>query len=311
MVRKWIKWIITAAIILMMIVPSLGAITKSEAEQVVLPYVKTEETVKMAGPYTYENHAYYYAEITISKTLNGVLIIDAESGNVVTDREIAKKISYTNAYFENVTPENLAAYNISKEIYVAAAASCRQTAEMFKLEIPLYKADDREKLGTIVQSYQEIAGLFDELANIYGQNSATQADIISGNASYENAVKLTNQIKEMENTLRKLDGSYDKVMADTNTYFDVLINGAAEYNLNATLYADLKLVSSTTWTQEKEIIVTQQIALIEEDKTNTEKRVETDMQLMDARLNAAPGFGILLAVCAVLIGGILIQKRRK
>jgi len=311
MVRKWIKWIITAAIILMMIVPSLGAITKSEAEQVVLPYVKTEETVKMAGPYTYENHAYYYAEITISKTLNGVLIIDAESGNVVTDREIAKKISYTNAYFENVTPENLAAYNISKEIYVAAAASCRQTAEMFKLEIPLYKADDREKLGTIVQSYQEIAGLFDELANIYGQNSATQADIISGNTSYENAVKLTNQIKEMENTFRKLDGSYDKVMADTNTYFDVLINGAAEYNLNATLYADLKLVSSTTWTQEKEIIVTQQIALIEEDKTNTEKRVETDMQLMDARLNAAPGFGILLAVCAVLIGGILIQKRRK
>ena len=310
MTRRWMKWVITTAIILMMIVPSLGAITKSEAEQVVLPYIKTEETVKMVGPYTYENHAYYYAEITISGKLNGVLIIDGESGKAVTDQEIARKISYTRAYLENVTPENLAAYNISKEAYVAAAASCRQTAEAFKKEIPLYEAEDREKLGTVVQSYQEIASLFDELANLYGQNSATQADVISGNASYENAMILTNQIKDIESTLKKLEGAYDKVIADTNTYYDVLINGAAKYKLNATLYADLKLVSNSNWVQEKEVIVTQQIALIDEDNTTTETRVETDMQMMDARLNATPGFGLLLAVCSILIVGVLIKRRK-
>ena len=313
MTTKRIRWAIAAAIILMIMTPALGAITKDEAAQSVLPYSKTHDALNIIGPYTYGNHPYYYAEMKTNGSLSGVLIVDGENGEIVTDKNVAEKISYTRAYFENVTPENLAAYNISKDIYTASAIVCKQRADLFKNEIPLYNADEREKLGTIVQSYQETADLFEELAKFFEKNGAVQVDIMSGNASYENAMLLTSQVKEFEEILQKLDKAYDKIMADTNTYYDVLINGAAVYNLNATQLADYKIVSDATMKQEKEIIVTQQIALIEDDKNNTEARVEKDMQLMDELLKkkGIPGFSILAVVCAVLIGGILIQKRRK
>jgi hypothetical protein len=311
--RKWIRLAVVAAMIVMIMTPSLGVIPRDDAVQSVLPYSKTHGTLSMAGPYSYENHSYYYAEMTTNRTLSGVLIVDGESGEIITDKEIAEKISYTRAYLENVTPENLAAYEAVRETYSVSAAICRQKAELFRNEIPLYKADEREKLGTIVQSHIDAANVYDEMATLFEDVIKTQTDVVSGNASYENAVILANQMKDYEEDLQNLGKAYDKVMADTNTYYDVLINGAVAYNLNATQLKDYKLINDNTMKQEKEIMVTQQLALVKEDNENTKARVERDMQVMDEVLktNDVPGFGVLLAICAVLITGVLIQKRRK
>jgi hypothetical protein len=311
--RKWIRLAVVAAMIVMIMTPSLGVIPRDDAVQSVLPYSKTHGTLSMAGPYTYENHPYYYAEMTTNRTLSGVLIVDGESGEIITDKIIAEKISYTRAYLENVTPENLAAYEAVRETYSVSAAICRQKAELFRNEIPLYNANERQQLGTIVQSYTDAANVYDEMATLFEDVIKTQTDVVNGNASYENAIILAKQMKDFEEDLQNLGKAYDKVMADTNTYYDVLINGAATYNLNATQLRDYKLINDNTMKQEKEIMVTQQLALVKEDNENTKNRVENDMQVMDEILktNDVPGFGVLLAICAVLITGVLIQKRRK
>ena len=320
MTIKGIKLAVITAIILMMITPSLGAITKSEAEQVALPYVRTDETLKIIGPYTYKNHSYYYAEITIIDSLSGVLIIDGENGKVVTDKEIAEKVSYTRASFENVTSIELEAFKRSKTVYTDVAASNRQMAELFEDEMTRHNASDRKKLEAIVNSYREEADVHDILANNMEQISATQADIISGNASYENAMILTDQKKDWEDNLQKLGKALDKLRASTNAYY----GGPTK---NDSLDAAMK--------ESKEVFVTKTTADIEEEKTNTKNRVELDMKLMAARLNMTsgsetsgikksevekpkvekpgaetPGFGLLFAVCSILIVGVLIKRRK-
>jgi hypothetical protein len=320
MTMKGIKLAVIAAIILMMITPSLGAITKAEAEEVALPYVRTDETLKIIGPYTYKNHSYYYAEITIINSLSGVLIIDGETGKVVTDKEIAKKVSYTRAYFENVTPIDLEAFNRSKTVYTEVAANERKMAELYEDEMTRHNATDRKKLETIVNSYREAADVYDILANNMGQISATQTDIISGNASYENSMILTDQKKGWEDNLQKLGKALDKLRAGTNAYY----GGSTK---NDSLDAAMK--------ESKETFVTKPTADIEEENTNTKNRVELDMKLMAARLNMTsgaetsgieksgaeksgdekpgaetPGFGLLFAFCSILIVGVLIKRRK-
>ena len=320
MTIKGIKLAVIAAIILMMTTPSLGAITKNEAEQIALPYVRTDETLKIIGPYTCENHSYYYAEITIIDSLSGVLIIDGENGKVVTDKETAKKVSYTRACFENVTSIELEAFKRSKIVYTDVAASNRQMAELFEDEMTRHNAADRKKLEAIVNSYREEADVHDILANNMEQISATQADIISGNASYENAMILTDQKKDWEDNLQKLGKALDKLRASTNAYY----GGSTK---NDSLDAAMK--------ESKEVFVTKTTADIEEENTNTKNRVELDMKLMAARLNMTsgsetseikksevekpkvekpgaetPGFGLLFACCSILIVGVLIKRRK-
>ena len=312
MTMKGIKWIVIAAIILMVATPAFGAISKEDASKSVSSYVLSGETSEIYGPYTYENHAYYYAEISTEKSITGILIVDAESGKIIEDLEIAKKIVYTKTYLADATPENLAAYNVTRNWYTSAASVCREKSEAYKKEIPLYKAEERAKFETIVQSYQEAATLYDGLSDIMKRAAETQADVIKGNASYENAVKFSNQMTEYENSLKKMGTTYDKIMGETNAYYDVLINGAATYKLNATEMSDYKLLSETAIKQEKDRMITQVITLIQEDNANTEERVNSEMEVMEARLktrNSIPGFGILAAIGMVLAVGFLIRRK--
>ena len=314
MTMKGIRWIVIASIILMIVTPALGAISKENAAEAVSSHVLSGETLEMYGPYTYKNHAYYYAEMSTDTSITGILIIDAETGKIVEDLEIAKKIIYTKTYLADATPENLAAYNVTRDWYTSAAAVWREKSEAYKKEIPLYKAEERAKFETIVQSYQEAATLYEELSEIMKRAAETQADIIKGNASYENAVKFSNQMTEYENSLKKMGTLYDKIMAETNAYYDVLINGAATYKLNATQMSDYKLLSETAIRDEKDRMITQIIALIQEDNANTEERVNSEMEVMEVRLktgNSIPGFGILAAVGMVLAVGFLIRRKEE
>ena len=314
MTMKGIKWITIAAIILMIATPAFGAISKEDASKSVSSYVLSGETSEIYGPYTYENHAYYYAEISTDKSITGILIVDAESGKIIEDLEIAKKIIYTKTYLADATPENLAAYNATRDGFNNASVAYREKSEAYKKEIPLYKAEERAKFETIVQSYQEAATLYDGLSDIMKRAAETQADIIKGNASYENAVKFSNQMTEYENSLKKMGTIYDKIMGETNAYYGVLINGAATYKLNATEMSDYKLLSETAIKQEKDRMITQVITLIQEDNANTEERVNSEMEVMEVRLktrNSIPGFGILAAVGMVLVAGFLIRRKEK
>ncbi|WNY24049.1 hypothetical protein MmiHf6_13740 [Methanimicrococcus hongohii] len=309
--KNMIKLTAVAVIFLLLATPAYGTLTRDEAVQSVLPYSRNHGSLSMAGPYTYQDNAYYYAEMTTNGTLSGVLIVNGETGDVITDESIARKISFTHLYLTNVTQMNLAGYKTMKETYTASAAVCRQKAEIFNQEIPLYNSADRQKLGTIVQSYQNTAVVFDDLATLFDKIIATQEDVISGNASYENAVILENQTDEFEKLLEKLDKAYDKTIEDTNTYYDILIDGASTYGLNASQISDYKIIGNSAFNQEREVLITMQLQLIEEDRVNTNTRVETDIVLMNNLLSKSevPGFGILAAVCALI--GIVLYGRRK
>lgn len=331
--KNIVKLAAVAFALLVLATPALGTLTADEAAQALIDttYMYGHDHYSMFG-FTYQNNKYYHAELTrggtleggmsTGGTLSGVLIINAETGELVTDEETAKKISYARAYLIDMKRSEIEDYRAGKELYTTSATICRQKVEIYKQELPHFNTADQQKLRTIVQSYQEAAIVFDELADLFGKIILVMEDIADGKASYENVMLLTDYIDEYEKLLNKLDGAYENMIADASTYFDILIEGASRYGVNANQMSDNKINTTNELNLERELLITLQIRFIEEERERLKQRVDTDIKLMnevignneirndEVKNNEIPGFGILLALCA-LIGLALFTRRKK
>ncbi|WNY25562.1 hypothetical protein MsAc7_11140 [Methanolapillus millepedarum] len=303
--------ILSLLFILMMLTPALGAISLEDAWITAGGYSIGDGEQMDMNLYTLESHPYYFVEYSVNNTLTGVLVIDGETGEVVKDSETVQKISYTNFYLKNVTQEYISGLNISAQVYKASSDFCNKQADLFKKEIPTLKDGDRQKLGTIAQSYQEAGTAYGEMATLYGEVAVVASDVVSGNRSYENAMKLTGQMDELEKILIKLGTAYDHVIADMNIYFDILIENPEAYRVNKTQMEDYKVLFNTNWPQEKELIVNALLQSIEDDRENTKNRTEVDVQLMDVRVKTAemPGFTFFLTAAVLGLAAIVAGKK--
>lgn len=309
---KFIKSTLLILTLLLLITPAFAAITQDEAWNISNKYAKTDETIGIAEIITYQSHPYYYVEYSKNGYVTGVLILDAENGEIVKDENIWDKITFTHYYLYNVTNESIAGYNISAETFKSSVLVCEQKAELYKKELQYYKEGHRNQISPIVDSYAEAAELFGKMAVLCEEHVIVQSAVVNGDRSYENAMILYDYISDYEKILYELDPVYDEIGELTDVYYDILIENANYYQVNKTLMEDYKIVSQNAIKQEKNYIIQQQIAIIEKDRNDTQERMTLDKKLIKERIESVeiPGFGVLIAISSILTVGFLLRKKK-
>lgn len=302
-------------IALFLISPVYGETIKEtqQAADTAVAYATSGEEAWAHGPYFYQSHPYYYIQFLTDENLTGVLILDAENGEIVKEIDTIEKISYTVWYLNNVTSEIIPAYNITVDTYQKSAVRLNETAETLEQEARFMSEGDKNKVNDAAEAYRNMAILIEEYADMLSNTIPIMEDIVNGNKSYENAIKLAEENDKVEKVIIKMDPAYDDVIENTNAYYDILIEKSSTYRLNKTLTQDYKTTFNNVWTQEKSIIVTAGLDAFEEDRQTVKEKQERDVQLAKDRIKTAeaPGFGILLAICAILISCILINRKKK
>ena len=267
-----------------MTTPALGALNEYEAATAAAKYQYDNELARAYGPYTYLNHPYFYVEFATAGTTTGVVIVDGISGNLVDNTDTARKISYT--------------HNVLKDIDSSSVSSDAQDAADFrqlsKEMRDLNDEIDKNQLTTSIylnesekQQMRDLSRVIVKMeisitnfANTLDKQVIAERDVLNGNKSYENSVKITNGYKEMARNADELIPIFKE--------FESIIGESLGI-------AELEVYNDELKRVEQEL----------------QRSVNWDISSMESRKNSVPGFGVLLAICAVLITGVLIQKRRK
>ncbi|MDR2944321.1 MAG: hypothetical protein LBU81_04465 [Methanosarcinales archaeon] len=301
--------------ILFLISPAYGEMLNStqEAADTAVAYAAAGEETWAYGPYYYQSHSYYYIQYLTNGTLTGVLLLDGENGEIIKETETVEKISYTIWYLNNVTPEVIPAYNITVDTYQKTVPALNEMARKLEQEARQMSGEDKTKTNDAAAAYKEMAVLIEEYADTLSNTIPTMEAVASGNRSYENAIKLTEEYGEVEKVLIEMGQSYDNVIENVNAYCDILIENSSKYGLNKTLMQDYKTVFNTNMEQEKALFVTANLDAFEEDRLTVKEHQEEDTRLAEERIQITeiPGFGMLLSICAVLLVCCLISRKKK
>jgi PGF-CTERM protein len=299
--------------------PVLGTISDEEAVNIAEKYLKNNETATVYGPYTCQNRPYYYTEYiadNASTNLSGVLVIDKSTGNVVSDEQTLRQILFTVYYLKNVSNEVVAASNLTALQYKTTASNYEQQAETVKNTRPYIKEGDWNKMENLEQYNRDVANLFNKMAATHEEIAAAGMDVLDGNLSYENAMKLSKLFTDLGKDLKLLDAAYDNVSRDMNIYYDILIESPGYYQVNATLMSDLRILYNANIALEKQVIELF-IDEIEKDFQNTQTFEDSGVLLSNERIktnsksNSIPGFGFIAAVFALSVIGVFIRRQKK
>ena len=308
--KKLIIFGLLMIIALLVMTSSAYAISQTDAEQIALKYRYDDENLKVYGPYTYELSSYYMADfypINDDGLTNGVLIINAETGEFLKDRETAKKIALTHFIVENndVYIDNHAGL---AEVYSREEKIQRESTKTIENASELMK---NQSFGTMIEAVKKTADAYASLNETITKIDALENKIKNGNKSYENALEIRRLNDEYISLLEGLVEMDDEYKAHLIRYYDEL-GHTPGYNSDR-----------YSWDNSKESHLKSHDAVINDRRNELELEKE-NKDICDSYISFAvdpenqrisdeqvPGFGILLAVCAILIGGVLIQKRRK
>ena len=287
------------------------AISQTDAEQIALKYRYDDENLKVYGPYTYELSSYYMADfypINDGGLTNGVLIINAETGEFLKDRETAKKIALTYFIVKNndVYIDNHAGL---AEVYSREEKTQRESIKTIENASELMK---NQSFGTMIETVKKTADAYANLNETITKINALENKIKNGNKSYENALEIRRLNDEYISLLEDLIETDDEYKAHLIRYYDEL-GHTPGYNSDR-----------YSWDNSKESHLKSYDAVINDrrDELKLEKEnkdicdtyisfaVDPENQRISLEDEQVPGFGMLFAVCAVLIGGVLIKRRK-
>ena len=248
--------------------PVLGAITEGEALATAETYSKSGERTAVYGPYKSENKSYYYAEYRTGgdiPPLTGVIVIDMGTGNVVSDEKTLRQVLFAVYRLMSVNNESIAASN--------------QKAQQYRAEALLY-ADN-----------PNIANIFNKMAETYDEIEAVEEDVVVRlNVSYENAMKLSQLFKELEESLKSLSAYEDDLKANAGITKQMIEYMIEEIEIDAQNF-QAREDMGVNYSNER----------VGNEKVGNEK---TDTK-------STPGFGLITAVFALSVIGFFIRKQKK
>ena len=250
--------------------PVLGAITEGEALATAETYSKSGERTAVYGPYKSENKSYYYAEYRTDNRLTGVIVIDMGTGNVVSDEKTLRQVLFAVYRLMSVNNESIAASN--------------QKAQQYRAEALLY-ADN-----------PNIANIFNKMAETYDEIEAVEEDVVVRlNVSYENAMKLSQLFKELEESLKSLS-AYEN---------DLTANAGVTKQMIEYMIEEIE-IDSQNFQAREDMGVNYSNERVGNGKADTESTPG-----FEADTESTPGFGLIAAVFALAVIGFFIRKQKK
>lgn len=298
---------------MLLLTPAACLISTDEAEQTALKYKEQNESKDIYGPYTYLNSPYYlvdYKPADDANYTNGVIIIDAETGKVVKDKEIVEKIALTHyIFFGGYSREWIESYEMDSAYYKTREGIMNENIKTIKESIKVM--NNTTKLDNYLTITEVMKETYSDLSVCRDKQVDVAKKINAGEASYENAVIVVALKKEFITLTETFLENMKEYRKQVNVYYD--LGNTMGYNSDRYSWENGR---------ERELahidnLVEAMTEDYEYDKTYIETSVEYADYLVavyDQKLKKygdpeTPGFGIFFAVAAILVGSVLIKRK--
>lgn len=313
MSKKLFAILILASIVL----ASVGSISAQQISQYGIldsaePFAREGETMVCNGCYHYQDQPYFVVAFTADNIIAGEIVIDANTGEVIKDENIARKIIYASCVINSIDQTVIA-----EEI--SSAAVLRDSAAVLKDYVDAYReiANDphtekklREYANNAAASNQLIkddyfacASLLDEIIDIENQ-------FAEKNCSVEITELYLSKDDQFAHDYEILDGHIDKVEGDTVVLYDALIANTNDQTEKRELENEKQYILDDLTTQRQTISL--YLSSWESYKSDLDDLCEWEIEDMKDRFELAetPGFGGIFAVAGLLIV-IYLSRRRQ
>jgi len=292
-------------------IPVFGAVSENEINKIAENHKFSNEFFEIYGPYTYLGHPYIlieYFPIGEEGMTTGPLVVDSKTGKVINDIETAKKIITAHAVAEINSPQLMNRLKNDSEYY--AQQQSWMDTEVKTVEASSEVMKSEPKFAEIIEVNKKVRDMYQDLKENRDEALIFIREINAGNKSYENAKKYLELEEKHISKMEEL----------------VILRG--EFRAQAVIYYDLGMTigynsNRYSWERGKEeylLGIDMLTNAVKEDKkieeeflSALENYINFSTESMEMRLKEEaeiPGFGILIAVCAILAAGI-ITKRRK
>ena len=309
--RKQLVFGLLIVTVLLSMTMAACSINQTNAEQIALKYKYADESLKIYGPYTYELNSYYVAEfyqVGDGDFTQGVLIINEETGELLRDKEIAKRIFWVHFTVKN---NNVLIGNHESlaEIYNREASVGQKNVQTIENASELMKNRNFEKM---IEIEKKSTDTYANLSETVSKIAVLEKKIEAGDRLYENAMEIKKLNDEYISLLEKLLGMDEEYKTQLAYYYDD-IGHTPGYNSNR-----------YSWDKSREEMfkthdaVTEnrrdELELEKENRKIGEEYISSAVESIDQRISETPdeqvpGFSLLFAICSMLIVGILIKRR--
>jgi len=313
MYKKLIQCTFVVLVLLLLTLPTLGAIGEDQIKQIAEPYRYSDEGVLVYGPYTYKNEPYYLVDFYPENDENlttGVLIIDAETEKIVSNKEITDKIiiAHRIAYF--VSSQSISNLEITSKYYGNYIEFIKEDIKITEESAKLM--NQQSNFSSIIEANRKVENSSSALKENIDQQIIISKKIYAGERSYENAIELKTLNEKYISLLEECLDLRVEYRAQSVRYYD--LGNQMGYNSNRYEWESgreqyLAGIDANTK------IIEDELKMVKDDKAVDDGYINFTSNSIDSRLTGAaaktPGFSLLVSVFALLIVGIFIKKQKK
>lgn len=308
--KKWIWGLALVVAVLFMIAPAYGLITKDNAKQIASGYQYSDELIEIYGPYTISNQPYYFADYYPREDdgqTTGALIIDAETGEIVKDTGIINKMIMMHSWFAPISSDRIDDLEMASAYYQICIEFMEEDIEITEESSEVMKQKNYSKN---IKVSRQIQNYSNDLKKNTDRKIIVCKKIVSGEYSYENALELKNLTEDYISLLEDYLIAREEYRVQSVLYYDM--GNTVGYNSDRYSWEKSRENYLAGLDLDTEIIQ-EELDIEMQNKELKETYVAFTAESIPIRTadSETPGFGIAVAVSALLVAGMFMRNRRK
>lgn len=308
--KKWIWSLALVVVALFMIVPAYGLITEDNAKQIASDYQYSDELIEIYGPYTISNQPYYFADYyprNNDSQTTGALIIDSNTGEIVKDTGITNKMIMMHSWFAPISSNWIDDLEMASAYYQICIEFMEEDIEITEESSEVMK---QKNYSEIIKVSRQIQNYSKDLKKNTDQKIIVCKKIVSDEYSYENALELKNLTEDYIDLLEDYLIAREEYRSQSVRYYDM--GNTVGYNSDRYSWERSRENYLTNLDLDTEIIQ-EELDIEMQNKELKETYVAFATESIPTRTadSEIPGFGIVVAISALLIVGMFMRNRRK
>jgi len=293
--------------------PGLSAVGEEEINQVAESYKFEDETFEIYGPYTYAGHPYKLIRYSPAENemTTSVLVIDSETGEIITDTNLAEKIITVFVVSLIISPQYISGLEYDSGYF--ASYQNMMSENVKSVESTSIAMRSISYLG-LISVCQKSSRICSDLKENTDARVVIAKKIDAGDKSYENAKQYLELEEKQISLMEELTVLLEEFEVQSIIYYDSVLASVSNSDRNAWER------SKAAYIEDVDITMNQTVTALKTEKElfnlleayivfSTEAMKERLPEEETATKREIPGFGILIAVCAILAAGILIKRR--
>ncbi|WP_129596368.1 hypothetical protein [Methanohalophilus profundi] len=297
--------------------PAIAAeISEYEASNIASSYAYEGETCEAYGPYEYNNNMYYVCTIYEADSIKSQIVIDANTGDLVTDENTVKYLIKHDLALYYLFDENSYSLNIQN------ADTYRKNIDTFESYFNFW-TDIRDDAITKEQrqNAQEAADISLAIKNIYQNKVEVTIEIIN----IQNRIKKGGTLQDAEDLIEAEKQAYyiekqslsklNEAIETTPAIYDTILNsnynyGISESEWNTYRSDDLSFLMYEKDTTESNIAYWESMEnTLESDTQWFYESMLDRTEEYEKSSNVLPGFTFGISMFVLLIMGLFFSKK--